>query len=124
MLGSVDLCPLLSSCLIWLVTLWLLLLRFKWQARSRDPGLVSPLNVLQKMSYHHVPTSLVMHQAELETGWWWWWWWWCVCVCVRVEGRGTHLVRLSLSFTVCFPVPTYNVEITELPKEKVKLMMC
>ena len=48
----------------------------------------------------------------------------CVCVCVRVEGRGTHLVRLSLSFTVCFPVPTYNVEITELPKEKVKLMMC
>ena len=45
-----------------------------------------------------------------------------VCVCVCVGGRGTHLVRLSLAFTVCFPVPT--VEITELPKEKAKSTMC
>ena len=52
-------------------------LGFEWRARSRDPGLVSPLNVLKKMFYHRVSTSLVMHQAELETGRWG-----CVCVCV------------------------------------------
>ena len=90
-------------------------LGFEWRARSRDPGLVSPLNVLKKMFYHRVSTSLVMHQAELETGRW-------GCGCVCVGGRGTHLVRLSLAFTVCFPVPT--VEITELPKEKAKSTMC
>ena len=56
-------------------------LGFEWRARSRDPGLVSPLNVLKKMFYHRVSTSLVMHQAELETGRWG-----CggVCVCVCV----------------------------------------
>ena len=101
-------------------------LGFEWRARSRDPGLVSPLNVLKKMFYHRVSTSLVMHQAELETGRWGCGcvcvWGGGVCVCVCVGGRGTHLVRLSLAFTVCFPVPT--VEITELPKEKAKSTMC
>ena len=48
----------------------------------------------------------------------------CVCVCVCVGVIGTHLVRLNLAFTVCFPVPMYNGEITELPKEKAKSMMC